>query len=391
MAKVSFFYANGTSYAINILELGISIDNGGIIRLGGWALNGPNIPSTAISRRTLSNPNTSLTTGGIYGLNGKTYRWNGGPANDPFPQMLNPDVWNATRISYPASTLGMGPSINTGITQTIAAIRKTAPGTPFALGGYSQGAAVMSTVYNEIRNTTGSLYSRRNDFIGGVMFGNPRRQLNYRGEIGGTWSGAWDVPGSTTGGHGSFPATGTWARLGTGATGNPTCDPTKWIEFTAPDDIFSSTGDSTTGLNWSSGNNLFLNIQTPDYFGLLLDQVKALAKGFTTPILTAAQIAAGLAQRFNFFLDAASKPFSVGGLGHTSYPFLGPPNNDGTFNTTSSVIDGNTYLSPVGSTCYQLALAWLESKATAWATAPVIVPTISAGWSTTLKKPVIRR
>jgi hypothetical protein len=45
---------------------------------------------------------------------------------------------------------------------------------PFVLVGYSQGAGIVANVYDEIRYR--SLKPRRPDFLGGVVFGNPRRQ-----------------------------------------------------------------------------------------------------------------------------------------------------------------------------------------------------------------------
>lgn len=363
MAKVSFFYANGTAYLVNLVEAGFSINNAGIVRVGDKVLN----PVSSKSTATLSGVN-------------KTVLWNGAPDSDPFPLLLNPDVFNVTKVNYPASVLGIGASIDAGVTQTIAAIKSLKPGTPFALGGYSQGAAVMSGVYNEIKSTTGALYSRRNEFLGGVNFGNPRRQTNFRGEIGGTWSGAWDVAGSTTGGHGSFPATGTYARLSG-------CDATKWIEFTAPGDIFSSVGDSTTGANWTLANSVILGKSKQQITGKFLTSVLAGALGMTNPYWTALTQGLTLSGVENNFMDATNKTFTLGGNGHTTYPFLGPPGSTGAYSTTSTVVGGKTYLKPTGDTCYQLALKWLEAKAKAWATAPIAISSNSAGWSTTLTPP----
>lgn len=370
MAKVSFFYANGTAYLVNLVEAGFSINNAGIVRIGDKVLN----------------PVSSKGTASLAGLNGQTVAWNGAPDNDPFPLLLDSNTWSVTKIKYPASALGIGPSVDTGIAQTLSLIKALRPGTPFALGGYSQGAAVMSGVYNEIKSSTGQLYSRRNDFLGGVMFGNPRRQINFRGEIGGTWSGYWDDPNrgtvnaATTGGRGSFPATGPYARL----TGS---DATKWIEFTAPDDIFSSVGVTTTGTNWTLGNEVLLGKAKQDIAGKFLTSLLAGALGFTNPVWTSLTKGFALGGVENNFLDAGSNTFTLAGAGHVTYPFLGPVNNAGAFSVTTSTKDGKTYLKPTGDTCYQLALKWLEAKAKAWATAPIAISSTSAGWSTTLKPP----
>lgn len=385
MARAAFYYANGTSYVLNILELGFSIDNMNVVRIGNKVLN----------------PVSSRGTGYLPGLNGKTYAFDGNPLNDPFPYMLDPNVWDATRISYPASLLGIGPSVTHGVEQTVALIKKLPAGKPFALGGYSQGAAVMSGVYNEIKSPTGRLYSRRNDFLGGVAFGNPRRQLNYRGDpaISGTWSGTWDAPHpqgyrwyldptpNVTGGHGSFPSTGTWARLSG-------CDPTKWQEFTAPGDIFSSCGDTLTGSNWSIGNSLLLDLVRSQYFGAFLTQAAATLVGISSTMLTAIQTAFTLGAVENNFKDGTGQKFSVGGLGHTSYPFLPPPRANGTIPVTTEVVDGKTYFLPDGQSCFQIALAWLEAKAQAWSPSPILLPSTPVistravrGWSPRRKAP----
>lgn len=379
--QVAFFYATGTSYLINSLELGFSIDISGTVR---WFGDKILIPGKSTPTQ-------------VSGLNGKTYTWAGLPHEDPFPFMLNPDVWDATRIKYPDSTLGMAQSIDYGINQTVKLIKALPPGQPFAIGGYSQGAAVMSGVYNEIR--TGSLISRAPSFLGGVMFGNPRRQVNFRGPIGGTWSGAWDVPGSTTGGHGSFPATGNWARL----TG---CDANKWVEFTNPGDMFNCTGDSTNGLNWTKGNDLFLNLLNSEYAGAFLtgslpnviftSAANAVlnALGITNNLKIPNAILDGImaATSFgypNYVIDALSNAALVGGGGHTQYPYLPPPNSStGVVPTTVEFTkNGNQYLKPVGDTCYQLALKWLEGLAEQYAVSSIALATDSPGWSTTLVPP----
>lgn len=376
MTKVNFFYCTGTSYTWSILENGFKEAINGVRYVGDIAQN----PVTA--------PRTTY----VAGLNGKVAPWTGEVQNDPFPFLLDPNVWNATRVAYAASSFnllspttgtligGMGSSINDGVNKVMAQINAMPPGTPFALGGYSQGAAVMSTIYNELR--TGSLTGRASSFLGGVMFGNPRRQVNYRGEIGGTWSGAWDVPGSNSGGHGAFPLGGPYGRL----TG---CDVTKWIEFTGPDDIISSTGDSATGLNWTHGTDVLISLAASQYFGQLVTEALASLIGISSAMLTAINQAFTKGNAINNLVDALGNIGKQAGSGHVLYPVLPPSASNGVIPTTSVVgPDGLTYLKANGNTCYQLALAWLEGKAQEWATAPVVLPsTGSVGWSTTLVKP----
>lgn len=327
--KIAFFYCVGTTYMFNWAGKGFD-------------LTLPFIPAPAKNLAVVA------------GLNGQTAVTDGGPQADPFPGFLNPEIWAAEKIDYAPSMFPMNVSLGDGVTKVIAKINALPSGQKFALGGYSQGAAVISSVYNELRS--GSLTSRASDFLGGVCFGNPRRQLNYRGAVGGTWSGAYDVAGSSTGGHGSFPTTGTYARLSG-------CDTSNWLEFAAPNDIFTSVGDSQIGQNWVAGNAVISTLGPLEFLGalaglpyVLADSLSTMSLGSTAQTLT----------------DAAGTVFNwLGGNGHTVYPFTAPVGTDGT------------------KTAYQLALSWLEDKAAAYSVAPLVIPTASstAGWSTTLLAP----
>jgi hypothetical protein len=347
MPKPVLFYAHGTAYFVNA-----NFDTAFTLLLAG---------------QTAPRPGNSILVGG---LNGFLKDWNLAVPRDPFPDLVNRDLWDVVRISYPAAQLAMGVSITTGATTVINKINALPAGTPFALGGYSQGAAVMSSVLRELQ--TGSLTSRYSQLLGGVMYGNPRRMVNFRGPIGGTWSGAWDVPGSNTGGHGSFPTTGFWPRL--------TSPPDSWVEFTAPDDVFSSVGDSSNGLGWTAGNDVFLDLTQSNALAYLLS-------GMTAQTITGSLAAFSLGGVVNNLIDAAGTLFQAPGNGHVDYPFLPPPNSDGSFNTTTVTANGLTYLAPVGKTCYQLALEYLDGLANTWATVPIIVPPkaeVVTGWQTTL-------
>lgn len=308
----------------------------------------------------------------VAGLDGYKRSWDLAVTGDPFPDLLDLGRWDIQRVSYPAASLGMGVSITAGTTSVINRINDLPAGYPFALGGYSQGAAVMSSVLREMQ--TGSLTSRYSSFLGGVMFGSPRRMTNWRGPIGGTWSGAWDVPGSLTGGHGSFPTTGLWPRL--------TNPPDTWVEFAHPDDIFTAVGDSTIGAGWVAGNDSFLDLSQSNALTYFLT-------GMVGDMLFGAGQAISLGGRQETYTDAVGESFTYGGAGHTAYPFRPPVNADGTAGT--------------GGTAYQLAVQYLNGLAGEWATAPIVVPesppkvagwqptllsagspSLSAGWSTSL-------
>lgn len=294
----------------------------------------------------------------VKGLRNATRLWGGGPPQDPFPGFLDPEVFDVKKVFYPAAMLGMGASIDTGIANVISLVNALPSGQKWMTGGYSQGAAVMSGVMLETKSG-GALASRASTYLGGVTFGNPRRATNYRGEVGGTWSGAFDVPGSTTGGHGSFPTSGPYRRLV-----SADCDPTKWIDFTHPDDVFSSVGDSIQGLAWTAGNDIFLGTADPlEWLAYITTGV-----GIATSALATILFAAGEAS----FTDGAGATRTQGGRGHVLYPYLPPIGNpDGTLSH------------------YQIALKWLESKASAYSVAPVVIPSSSStvGWSTTLLPP----
>lgn len=408
--KITFFYCTGTAYSLSILNNALKVGLGGQIFWGDPSVNPDKLAQV---------------TSYVAGLDGKTYPWDGSVFNDPFPFMLDTAVWEAVRVPYADAGFtvmsngqllgGMGASIDDGVSKVMAKIMALPPGAPFAIGGYSQGAAVMSSIYNEIRS--GSLMSRASSFLGGVMFGNPRRQVNHRGEVGGTWSGAWDVPYSNTGGHGSFPATGPWARLSG-------CDGTKWIEFAAPDDIITSTGDSSTGSFWTQGNDIMLSLLFSQFFGqtALEAVLQTLVPGYTSQIISAIQTAFGVGGALNYLIDAAGTMGALSGAGHVIYPVLPPPDSNGNFSTIDETVTveytsgappvsnvvgtkprtgrlkagvgptsiTHTYRKANGDTCYQIALKWLNSKAASYATAPLVLPsTGSVGWSTTLVPPAV--
>lgn len=350
--KPRFFYAKGTSYLLNILNVGFNIDNKNVVHLGDWAHN-------------LGTPKQQ--NAAVAGLDGRTVSWTGDPASDPFCALMNPEIWDVYPINYPASTVAMGPSVDMGVTATVNAINAMPSGTPFALGGYSQGAAVMSGVLNEI--TSGTLTSRASDFLGGVTFGNPRRKTDWRGPVGGTWSGCWDIPDSTTGGHGSFPATGPYGRL-------VDC-PDTWVDFASPMDIFTDVGDSTMGLEWVDANNLFLELLHSEYLGQFLNQFignflvsKGIGQEHVTPMTDAINTAFGIAATINEFTDANGDPFEIGGYGHTYYPAL-PPEGD----------------PDNGLTSFQIALKYLDTIADEYVRSPTLLPPTSAGWASKLYPP----
>jgi hypothetical protein len=114
---------------------------------------------------------------------------------------LDPDVWDVVDVGYPGdlmsieSFLQMGQTAEQGVDNLTALIEQLPPGRKFAMAGTSQGAIVVSKVYEEIRS--GALSDRDDDLLAVVVFGNPRR---YPG---------WSIPGgSAPGGANSRGALG---------------------------------------------------------------------------------------------------------------------------------------------------------------------------------------
>ena len=328
MSRVVFFYFNGTAPLFLAVQQALNYASGADKPLG------------------------ILTVPGI----GFNTAWvDGEIRNDPFTSLLDPNIFEAYHVFYPAIAIPFALSANAGIAKLTALINRLPDGQKYMVGGYSQGAVVAGTVYSRIKS--GQLGTKAaNNFLGGVCFGSPIRQQDFRGEVGGTWSGSWDIINSGTGGHGQFSPTGTFPRL----TG---CDPTKWIEFAEYDDIITSTGDSASGLNWTAASDVFNDITNifnlPAQLGAVLADVGK---------------ATGVADKRMTHTDAAGKVFTIPGNGHTAYPWRPPPGDPDN-----------------GLTSYQIAVKWLTKKATESGAGPILMPSnptgtssTTVGWTTTL-------
>jgi len=329
MTKPHFFYATGTAYMLALLDRGFKM------------LGASKTPVVAA------------------GIDGRTAIWDGLVPNDPFPTMLDPDLWDVTKIGYPAAGFPMAWSVGVGVTKTINAIRALPPGTPFALGGMSQGAAVMSQVYREILTGSrgGLLTNWAPGFLGGTVFGNPCREVN-RTWPGGLWSGAFNDGSPTSGAsgsHGSFPAS--WRLSGT---------EDKWWEFVNIGDVFAAVGDDSIGAKWTALNGDLLNTNVIELLELLAQAIKP---GVQSAEAAFAAISSVTGSRN--FTDAVGTVFSGSGGGHVAYAWEPPP----------------FYAAGTSTSC-QIALSYLKSLAQSVAVAPIIVPTTTtAAWSTTLTPP----
>ena len=293
MALPTFYYATGTNYAANFFGIPL----------------GPITTSSGVDRYVL-------------GVNGEIYTWTGGNIDfDPFPLLLDTALWRYQRVTYPASGLDIGGSIQAGVNYTINQI-KNQPG-PFALGGYSQGASVAMGVYDSLRQ--GELVSRRADLRAIVTFGSPNREAGHTWRDSSGYSGAFEIPGSTRGSHGLFPnrVQGTEGFV--------------W-DFVMPNDVITSVGDSQQGQLWTTAA------------GFLISNNLALAAASFLGVLGSIAAAAVLEPRgiTNLIDVLTGETFSMPGGGHTLYPFLPPPNSDGSIPTS-------------GDTCYQIAAKYLNT------------------------------
>lgn len=309
MTKPVFLYANGTAFFSEILGFPV----GGI---GGGA---------------------DLT---LDPVSGRPVWWDGAITNDPFWRCLDEQKWDVYHIDYPAAAFPMGPSIQAGADTCERILLSIPYGTPFMLGGYSQGAAVMSHVYRRLKESTGSLHSFFPFFKGATLFGNPMREINFTApEV--SWSGAWDVPGSSFGGGGCFP------DLLTG------CEYGKWREYVNVNEVITSTGTSTQGTNWRN------------------------AVGWLTGQISPADAVAGLVS--GAYFDGIGAAGAIGDYGHVRYPD-NPP-----MSTVGQTFPDGTY------TSYELALTYIESVFQTLNITSILPPSdplMDRTWTTYLPSPV---
>lgn len=311
-----FYYAQGTSYGLNF-----QLNGENVFTLGA---NGP------VDRW-------------VAGVNNDFYYW-GDFVDDVFPDIIDQTLWNPKRVPYPASGVFIGPSIEVGVEWIIADILTTPVGTPFACGGYSQGAAVMCRIYNECRQ--GRLVDRRHDLRAVVTFGNPMRETGhtYPGSSG--YSGACDIPNDTTQGHGTFPSIDSmnifepfvsrFARL-------QNTESLVW-DFTMPNEVISGVGNSVDGLFLQQATKEGLRA-IPILALLGLGRMNELWGQFGLGLITGIiQDAAGLIGITDPKLGTTSY---VPGGGHVMYPAFPPPNADGS-------------IPPSGDTCYQIAAKYIN-------------------------------
>lgn len=306
MTKPVFYYANGTNFISNLFGEQFQP----VSSPGGPTFN-------------------------IRGLNGQFFEWDGYILSDPFPKLLDPALWDYDRVQYPASTISMNLSIQVGVEYIVQKILDTPVGTPFAVGGYSQGAAVAHRLVGETR--AGRLMNRRQDLRACVTFGAPSRETNHTWVGSSGWSGADDVPNSTRGGHGTFPPLFRMQNT----------EDLVW-DFVMPNEPITSVGDSFFGKllqNFVGGSlNTFFNL-IPTLLGVIPFLLYSAAVAVPPPGV-AKNPADATQWAYTDPVTSTVRYFAGGG--HTMYPFFPPPAADGSIPAS-------------GDTSYQIAARYLNS------------------------------
>jgi hypothetical protein len=301
MALPKFYWANGTSFVFDFFGSTV----GALFNPADW---------------------------NIRALDGKTIYTDRTVVNDPFPNLLDTTLWQPIRVPYPAVLVDGLSSINYGVNWIIDDILNSPVGTPFALGGYSQGAVCAGFVYDQCRQ--GKLSNRRADLRAVVTFGSPIRELNHTWPGASGFNGAIDIDGSTTSSHGAFPPE---YRL-------KNTESLVW-DFVNPKEVSTCMGDSQLGLA----------IQTALRYTLQNNII-----GFSASIIPII-LAGGLSFIQNLFslTETITDPvtgatFAMGGGGHSLYPYLPPPLANGSFPASgdTSYMVAAKYLRTVGQQIY---------------------------------------
>lgn len=243
-----------------------------------------------------------------------------GAATTFFQANLDPAKFTYVNVSYPASAFPMNQSIDAGVTNLTNAINGTAG--QFILIGWSQGAIVISNVYDQIRS--GSLTGRNADFLGAVTFGNPRRENGH-----------------------TFPGCPNPGGNGIAYTNTLTGTETRWHDFANPGDTATCNDNNTTDGQLATSLFSLVNEGWDGTQSVLTDLL-------TSPVWTVIDTFNTVK---NIFWDVTSGP-------HTQY------------GTTTPLSPGDTR------TCVQIALDYINLLTTPIAAFGVTV-SISAGGAVT--------
>jgi len=203
--------------------------------------------------------------------------WTGYPAD--LARAMDPTLFYHQPIgNWDAGALPLGPACDAGYREGVNLLTVMHPTGPFALCGYSQGAIITSRLYQALAGG-GELAHRRNDFVGGVTFGNPMREQGH-------------FVGKDPGGHGIASH-----RLsGTGQL---------WRDYADPDDIYTSV-EGPSGDDMTAVYDLIMYVDPINFMAEVL-------KLFTNP---ASQLMAAAQAIFQFMQFGTTTPATAA---HVSY------------------------------------------------------------------------
>ena len=214
----------------------------------------------------------------VYELSG-TFRLvgnitSGVPTDNWFASNLD-DRFEWIPVAYEADFYPMEESVAQGVTNLINAIE--ARKGPFVLVGYSQGAGIVANVYDEIRYR--SLQERRADFLGGLAFGNPRRQAGH-----------------------TFPHCPNPGGHGIAGAGYLLSDcEDLWWDFAVPGDQAACTADSQAG-QWESA---IYQTLLSNYTGDIIEVLALVGSGIPNAMLAVA-LAHGIENLFHGFVTSGA-------------------------------------------------------------------------------------
>lgn len=233
---------------------------------------------------------------------------------------------NGVPYAFPMET-----SIQTGVAELVRQILLRDPSEPSAMVGYSQGAIVTSIVYDRIRDVNDPLNAYEASFLGGVTFGNPRREEGHT------------VPGGIDpGGHGIV-------------TPNLVHTEAKWWDFadgkamvnSPGNDLYTTCGSGTSAATVADQEAIWAIVDTGS-FSSFLGLAEKILEILPSPITGGLAAIEAAINALDFFVVEGITP-------HTSYQFVQP-------------VAGDTR------DCWRMALDYLTSLATSPVT-PTVTPT----------------
>jgi hypothetical protein len=166
--------------------------------------------------------------------------------------------------NYDAQAFPMKPSYDQGIEELVLQCRKHA-GKPKVLAGYSQGAIVTSRVMkHEVLNPGGRLHDLKDEFVGGLTWGNPDREF---GVANGNAFAGWPIPEGRGITDDRLDATPSW-----------------WLDFAhganSPwkRDLYTDAPNDAAGLDMTMIWHLVENVTISSLSGLLVKLLEVVQK-----------------------------------------------------------------------------------------------------------------